>query len=436
MNNIVKMSDRPRPGNENYSYWQDNGSWWGGEYERRKRFNPYLHLQEVFIAEMISRTGASRVLEYGCGVGRHLRYIWEMPGVEGYGFDQSATMVANMADWAREELLGQRVTVGAPIGRLPYRDNEFDIVFTSEVLVHVCPEDVPGILAELARISKRLVFHLEPDPKVEVASNAHNGCWSHDLLDYYQQLGMEARALPRLFECQLPVVVERNADSGARGNIPFGEMSSTILYNMERTICSVLEPAVLDGALEIDWTAKGNISFESVLDGKTDLAVLPRRELIALTLRALRQEKQATEFRNYATLYGIPGRESSPFPRLGARPKICIQVIDKNPASKGSEVWLRFARRKVDDPAIPWSILKLENEWKLVAADGCTEDMAVYGTSGTIELPDGDAPVLNFMRHPFSGRVRITWRGRERLIDLYRADASDDLTVNLQVEAT
>jgi ubiquinone/menaquinone biosynthesis C-methylase UbiE len=74
-------------------------------------------------------------------------------------------MVANALEWANRDWLDEHVTVGGPVGRLPYPDALFDIVFTSEVLVHVAPSDLDGILRELVRISRWQVLHLEPGPE-------------------------------------------------------------------------------------------------------------------------------------------------------------------------------------------------------------------------------------------------------------------------------
>ena len=85
---------------ENYRYWQENGSGWFAEYRRRKAFIPHLHLQEILIAMVASRATPAKVLEYGCGVGRHLSYLHRIPGITIRGFDQSPTMIAEIERWA------------------------------------------------------------------------------------------------------------------------------------------------------------------------------------------------------------------------------------------------------------------------------------------------------------------------------------------------
>ncbi len=108
-----------------------------------------------------SGTLPARVLEFGCGIGRHLRYLKTIPGLEVHGYDQSPQMVAGMQAWAEPDWLESHVRTGAAVGRLPYADGAFDVVFTAEVLVHVRPEHLASILAELVRVARWQVVHFE-----------------------------------------------------------------------------------------------------------------------------------------------------------------------------------------------------------------------------------------------------------------------------------
>lgn len=183
----------------NYAYWREHGGEWADEYDARKKDQIYYHVQELMLAEYMGRNaerlGGVRVLEFGCGVGRHLRYLSAIPGVEAHGYDQSETMVGEMRRWADEGFVRERVRVGMPTGRLPYADGSFDVVYTAEVLVHVRPEDLPGILGELVRVSRREVLHLETSPWHELVSGEHAGCWYHDLVEAYRGIGVVCERL-------------------------------------------------------------------------------------------------------------------------------------------------------------------------------------------------------------------------------------------------
>lgn len=207
---------------ENYRYWQEHGGEWGEEYDRRRRTQVFFALQELMIAEYMEHHVPARVLEFGCGVGRHLRYLSTIAGLDVYGYDQSPTMVREMTRWATRAWMDEHVIVGAPTGRLPYADASFDIVFTAEVLIHVRPEDLGGILRELVRVSRGHLLHIEISPDYPVAAAAHHGCWKHDLVAAYAGLGLRCALLERGYRAQSPwrVLIDR---------APVWTWSSTIL---------------------------------------------------------------------------------------------------------------------------------------------------------------------------------------------------------------
>lgn len=188
----------------NYQYWRDHGDEWGPEYDDRKLTVPLYHIQELMLTEYVAHHAPARVLEFGCGPGRHLRNLSQIPGIEVHGFDQSAAMVSGCLRWTGQDWIDRHVTIGMPTGRLPFKDGEFDLVYSAEVLVHVRPEDLPGVLSELLRVARRQVFHLEPDEHIDIAPNDHFGCWKHDLVAAYAKLGRECRILTSGYKAHAP----------------------------------------------------------------------------------------------------------------------------------------------------------------------------------------------------------------------------------------
>ena len=59
----------------NYDYWQENGAFWVEEYTRRKKTQVLYDIQEFILAEYFFHCTPARVLEFGCGIGRHLKYL-------------------------------------------------------------------------------------------------------------------------------------------------------------------------------------------------------------------------------------------------------------------------------------------------------------------------------------------------------------------------
>lgn len=186
-------SDQPVAAN--YRYWREHGGEWVAEYDRRKKQGPKYHIVELMLCDYFLHHAPARVLEYGCGTGRHLRYLSRIPGLDVHGYDQSATMVAGCLSWAEPGWLARHVRVGPPVGRLPYGDGAFDMVFTASVLVHVRPEDVAEVVRELVRVCRGHILHMESrfDPGAPAYRPDHDGCWLHDIPRVYADLGLDCR---------------------------------------------------------------------------------------------------------------------------------------------------------------------------------------------------------------------------------------------------
>ena len=196
----------------NYLYWRGAGNVWATEYDRRKTRHPYYHITEMLVLDHAIHHAPCRVLEWGCGTGRHLRNLAEVPGVEVFGFDQSASMVAGMA-WATPEWRAAHVAIAGPTEPLPYPDAHFDIVVTSEALLHTRPEDLPGRLAEFVRVCRGHILHIEAPPAWQGYSASCLGCWGHDLVAAYRALGLECEVGTAACTHQLPYLVMVRGDS-------------------------------------------------------------------------------------------------------------------------------------------------------------------------------------------------------------------------------
>ncbi len=192
----------------NYVYWQQNGQEWADEYRHRRTTTARYGIQELVLASIVDANVPARVLEFGCGVGRHLSYLAKIPGADVHGVDQSPTMLAGMSRFSPDNPAIARAQLIQPLGRLPFENGTFDIVYSAEVLVHVRPEDLDGRLAEFVRVGRGSIFHLEPPESYQLAADAHDGCWYHDLVAAYARLGLSARRAGQPVEAQELVVVD------------------------------------------------------------------------------------------------------------------------------------------------------------------------------------------------------------------------------------
>jgi len=196
-----------------YQYWRSAGTEWATEYERRKVRHPYYHLAEMMVLDHVIHHAPCRVLEWGCGTGRHLRNLVDVPGVDAHGFDQSASMAMAGMSWSTPEWRAAHIAIGGPTDRLPYADGYFDVVFTSEALLHTTPADLPGRLAEFVRICRGHILHIEAPPTWRGHSPSCGGCWGHDFAGAYASLGLHCEIGTAFCSRQIPYLVAVRPES-------------------------------------------------------------------------------------------------------------------------------------------------------------------------------------------------------------------------------
>jgi SAM-dependent methyltransferase len=96
-----------------------------------------------------------RVLDAGCGSGRHLCESFRTPGVDVAGVDLNRDDLGKAKGFLSlmaKEQKGRWLVAQADVTKLPFADGSFDIVICSEVLEHIV--DNRTAVAELVRVLK------------------------------------------------------------------------------------------------------------------------------------------------------------------------------------------------------------------------------------------------------------------------------------------
>lgn len=52
------------------------------------------------------------------------------------------------------DLLEKGIVEAGILTNLPYKDNQFDLVFSADVLEHIMPEEAEKVISELVRVSR------------------------------------------------------------------------------------------------------------------------------------------------------------------------------------------------------------------------------------------------------------------------------------------
>ena len=96
------------------------------------------------------------ILEVGANVGLQLMFLKQQ------GFKDLLGVDINEAAVREAKNISPEVDVIRGSGfDLPFKDDSFDLVYTSGVLIHISPKDVGEILHEIYRVSRRYIWGFE-----------------------------------------------------------------------------------------------------------------------------------------------------------------------------------------------------------------------------------------------------------------------------------
>jgi SAM-dependent methyltransferase len=105
------------------------------------------------LLELLEKCNASRVLDFGCGTGRHTIYFAKK-GFEVYGFDASDTAIQRARELLGNENLEASLKIWDMTHPLPYQEDFFDAVLALRVVHHTYARNIELIAGEIDRVSK------------------------------------------------------------------------------------------------------------------------------------------------------------------------------------------------------------------------------------------------------------------------------------------
>jgi pseudaminic acid biosynthesis-associated methylase len=107
-----------------------------------------------FWAELVDRFDFGSALEIGCNLGGNTRWLAELLGPENVaGIDVNE----HALEVLRANIPGVDVRV-AKARELPFEDASFDLVFTTGVLIHQPPAELPAVMDEIVRCARKYVL--------------------------------------------------------------------------------------------------------------------------------------------------------------------------------------------------------------------------------------------------------------------------------------
>jgi len=103
--------------------------------------------------KFFKKGGVKRILDLGCGSGRHLIYLAKR-GFDVYGFDISKQGIKIAREWFKEEKLKANLRIGDFYKKLPFKDNFFDAIISIAALHHGKIGDIRKLIKEMKRVLK------------------------------------------------------------------------------------------------------------------------------------------------------------------------------------------------------------------------------------------------------------------------------------------
>lgn len=178
---------------------KDQENFWSGsfgeEYRERNTFSPSElndHYQKIWGVsrtemnkEFLSSVEIHSILEVGCNVGNQLRLLSEMGFKDLHGIEVNE----NAAQKARSYCCDANIQSGSAL-ELPFEDDSFDLVFTSGVLIHIHPTDLPKVISEMVRVSKKYIWGFEyyNEQPMEIEYRGHNNkLWKNDFVKVFHE---------------------------------------------------------------------------------------------------------------------------------------------------------------------------------------------------------------------------------------------------------
>ncbi|MFX1329439.1 MAG: class I SAM-dependent methyltransferase [Promethearchaeota archaeon] len=156
------------------------------------------HPEMERITKIFQERGVRRILDLGCGTGRHLIFL-SKKGFEVYGMDASSKALEIAREWLNEENLELNLILNRIEHKFPYEDSFFDAIISIQVIHHNLMKDITFTVNEISRILKPKGIIYITFPKLEGTSRLEE--WELKEIEkgtYIPQAGKE-KGLPHHF---------------------------------------------------------------------------------------------------------------------------------------------------------------------------------------------------------------------------------------------
>lgn len=170
--------------------------------------SPPATLRSKWFVEELKQYQFNSIFEIGFFSGRNLKYIKEaFPSTSVHGLEINKKAV----DFAKMKLPNTDLLC-MDLHDMHNIKQKYDLVFTSGVLIHVPPDEIPNVLLKCLDLSSKYVMHIESIGKNEVAAGPKNLKpvykvsdqlqWNPDIISVYKNLGFDVQVIKLPDDCK------------------------------------------------------------------------------------------------------------------------------------------------------------------------------------------------------------------------------------------
>ena len=149
----------------------ENTKTWDEAYKKIGKVREEIQENIPEIVKLFKKHNIKKVLDLGCGSGRHSVFLAKN-GFDVYGVDISKSGIRIAKKWLKKENLKAKLKFGNIYKKLPYKNNFFDAIVSTQTLHHAKIEDIRNLIGEMERTPKPsgLIFVtvLKPFPRKQI----------------------------------------------------------------------------------------------------------------------------------------------------------------------------------------------------------------------------------------------------------------------------
>lgn len=124
---------------------------WNEIFRQHGRVFTEPHADLPGLALRLKSEGATRILDLGCGTGRHTVFL-AARGFSVAGLDYSPEAIAATQCWLEEQGLTADLHLGSMAERFPFEDGCFDALISIQVIHHARLDTIRALVQELTRV--------------------------------------------------------------------------------------------------------------------------------------------------------------------------------------------------------------------------------------------------------------------------------------------